>query len=121
MQLSTDENFPYHAAEALRQQGHDVLWVHDAMPGASDDAVIARAGAEQRLLLTQDKDFGQLVFVLGWRHAVLGVVLFRLASPSPAVLARRIVAALENGPDFTGQFAVVEETRIRLRALATGP
>jgi predicted nuclease of predicted toxin-antitoxin system len=118
MRIIADENFPRAAVEALRQRGHDVFWVHTDMPGAPDDAVIAKAAADQRLLVTQDKDFGHLVFVKGWKQSIVGVALFRLSAQSATALAQTIVAALEDGPDFVGQFAVIDEARIRLRPLS---
>ena len=65
MRLLANENFPGRAVEALRSRGHDVTWVRTAFPGASDQQVVAHAVAESRLLLTFDKDFGELTFRLG--------------------------------------------------------
>ena len=61
----------------LRDGGHSVLAVKEAMRGADDAAVPARAHAEARILLTQDKDFGELTFRYGL-PAECGVILFRL-------------------------------------------
>ena len=82
MRLLAHENFPGRAVEALRSRGHDVTWVRTDLPGASDREVVARAMAESRLLLTFDKDFGELTFRLGV-PASCGIVLFRIAPASP--------------------------------------
>jgi predicted nuclease of predicted toxin-antitoxin system len=58
MRLCANENIPADGVVALRSQGHDVLWIREAIPGATDVQVIERAMVEQRLLLTFDKDFG---------------------------------------------------------------
>jgi len=57
VKILANENFPQAVVRALRGAGHDVLWARKEMPGASDEDVMARAAAEQRLLLTFDTDF----------------------------------------------------------------
>lgn len=73
--------------------GHDVVWIREAAPGSSDTAVLARALAEDRLLITLDKDFGELVFKCG-ATASRGIVLFRGSQPSPAAVAERVDTVL---------------------------
>jgi predicted nuclease of predicted toxin-antitoxin system len=116
MRLLANENFPKDAVEALRAQGHDVAWVRMDGPGSSDPQVLARAQAESRILVTFDKDFGELAF-RSRIPASSGIVLFRIAMPSSAYVARVAVAALESRTDWTGHFAVVEDDRIRIRPL----
>ncbi len=82
MRLLANENFPGPAVSALRAAGHDVVWIHEDAPGIKDPEVMARARAEDRVLLTFDKDFGELVFHLG-EKASNGIVLFRIMGPSP--------------------------------------
>jgi hypothetical protein len=62
MRLCANENILEDCIRRLRQDGHDVWWIRETSPGISDDAVLARAATESRLLLTFDKDFGELVF-----------------------------------------------------------
>jgi predicted nuclease of predicted toxin-antitoxin system len=120
VRLLANENFPSAAVEALRSRGHDVAWIRTEAPGSSDPDVLARAVAEGRLLLTFDKDFGELAFRIGLSAGV-GVVLFRLAPTSPEAVARLAVAALESRTDWAGHFSVVEESRIRMTPLPSGP
>ena len=100
----------------LRAKGHDLVWVRTDMPGASDDAVLERAQAEGRLVVTFDKDFGELAFRWGL-PATCGVILFRISLPGPDSATRRIVEVLENRADWYGHFAVAEEHRTRFRPL----
>lgn len=74
MTFLANENFPLDAVEALRRAGHDVAWVRTDAPGSTDSQVLARAVAEGRLLLTFDKDFGDLAFHAGL-PAGCGIVL----------------------------------------------
>ncbi|MDI6791317.1 MAG: DUF5615 family PIN-like protein [bacterium] len=72
--------------ERLRQDGHCVLYVTEMDPGISDDVVLDLANRETALLLTADKDFGELVFYRQRRFRV-GIVLIRLAGLSPMTKA----------------------------------
>ena len=116
MRLCANENIPEDCVLRLRQSGHDVLWIREAAPGSPDHDVITRAAAEGRLLITFDKDFGELVFRRG-ATASCGVVLFRIAQPSAAVVAERIGAVLESRDDWGGHFSVVDDLTIRMRRL----
>jgi predicted nuclease of predicted toxin-antitoxin system len=116
MRLCADENVPGDCVSALRQQGHDVLWIRETARGSTDDAVLAQAQSEQRLLITFDKDFGELVFHRG-KSASHGVVLFRLRKLSPDFLARRIAQILASTAEWQCNYAVVDEHSIRLRPL----
>ena len=116
MKILANENFPRVAVEALRDQGDDVLWAHTDMAGARDEEILRRAQAEQRVILTHDKDFGELAF-RSKLPATCGVVLLRLPLVSPQILAERVKAVLASRTDWTGSFAVIEEHRVRLRPL----
>ena len=104
------------AVLALRARGHDVAWIRTDAPGSSDAAVLERAQAEERIVVTFDKDFGELAFRWGLL-ASNGVVLFRIRAPSPAHVARVAVASLDSRSDWTGNFTVVEDDRIRMTPL----
>ncbi len=60
MRFLANENFPGAAVAALKAAGHDVAWVRSVAPGLADPEVLAWAAREQRILLTFDKDFGEL-------------------------------------------------------------
>src|SRR5512145_1992939 len=101
MKFLANENFPQAAVLALRQAGHDVLWARTDFPGINDDDVLRRAQAEDRILLTFDKDFGDLAFHWGL-PAQCGIVLFRISTPSPDVAIQRVVAAIASQQDWRG-------------------
>jgi predicted nuclease of predicted toxin-antitoxin system len=116
MRLLADENFPGAAIVALREDGHDVVWVREVARGVDDHTVLALASGDRRVLLTFDKDFGELA-----RASPLppecGVVLFRIPMPSASAVARRVVAVLRSRNDWVGHFSVAEPGRVRMRAL----
>ncbi|MBC8000588.1 MAG: DUF5615 family PIN-like protein [Leptolyngbya sp.] len=116
MRFLADENFPGLAVSELRKRGHDVVWILTDAPGISDEEVLALAKNERRVLLTFDKDFGELVFLAG-KSASSGVVLFRMSAKSPEYVAETAARVLEYRDDWIGHFAVVEDTRVRLKKI----
>ena len=113
---AANENVPGDCVAVLRQRGHDVLWVREIARGSGDDAVLAKAQSEARVLITFDKDFGELVFRRG-KAASRGIVLFRLRKLSPDFVARRVAQILESTAEWEGHYGVVDEHSIRLRPL----
>jgi len=116
MRILANENVPGDAVQALRERGHDVAWVREDAPGSADAAVLSRAQAENRVVVTFDKDFGELAFGFGLPSSS-GIVLLRVSIPSPSRAAEVVVAALESRSDWAGHFAVVEEYGIRMTPL----
>jgi predicted nuclease of predicted toxin-antitoxin system len=103
----------------LRQRGWDVLSVKESMCGADESAILNRAESEQRLVVTQDKDFGELAFKYRL-PSLCGVILFRLSGANPASDNKRILEAIISRSDWAGHFSVVTDDRIRMRSLPVG-
>jgi predicted nuclease of predicted toxin-antitoxin system len=116
MRSLANENVPGLLVEALAERGHDAAWIRRDSPGAKDSDILRRSVAEDRVLVSFDKDFGELVYLSGAR-ASCGVVLIRLAASSPESLTARCVAALESRDDWRGHFSVIEPGRIRMATL----
>ncbi|HUI56879.1 MAG TPA: DUF5615 family PIN-like protein [Bryobacteraceae bacterium] len=116
MKFLAGENFPRPALEALRKAGWDVFSIAQSCPGVSDDEIIALCADQQRVLLTFDKDFGELVFRRGLSTAS-GIVLFRITPESPEEAAGVASALVESQPDLGGVFCVVSRDRIRVRQI----
>ena len=115
MILLADESVDRKVVSRLRQDGHEVLYVAELEPGITDDTVLERANERSALLLTADKDFGELVFREG-RLTTNGVVLLRLAGLSSERKAELVVAAFEeHGAEFQNSFSVIGPGRIRVR------
>jgi len=109
-----DENVDRQIVDRLRRDGHDVLYVAEMKPGIPDDAVLDLANREGALLLTADKDFGELVFRLG--RLTPGVVLIRLAGLSPASKGEMVAAAIsQHIKELPRAFAVITPTAVRIR------
>lgn len=116
MRFLADENVPGNVVSSLRNAGHDVVWVRADMPGCSDQDVLTRAESEARIVLTFDKDFGELA----WRAALpaaCGIILFRLGMPAVAEVGERLASIVGGRDDWAGHFSVVEPGRVRMRKL----
>jgi len=90
------------------------IYVIEMEPSISDDEVIQRASEESALLLTADKDFGELIFRQG--RIVYGVVLIRLAGLSPQHKAEVVAAAIQQHADeLARNFTVIRPGAVRIR------
>jgi predicted nuclease of predicted toxin-antitoxin system len=117
MKILADENMERPIVEYLRTQGHDVLYAAEVFASAPDPVVLSRALDEQRIVLTNDLDFGELVFHR--QMGVQGIVLLRIRAASLGEKSRAFerqwpIAA----PKVLGHFVVIANRRIRVRPLA---
>jgi len=112
MRFMVDESTGPKVARWLREQQHEVFSVYDEARSISDDEVIQKAFAENWILITNDKDFGEKVFRERYPHR--GVVLLRLADERAPVKIRTLQQLLQF---YSGQladnFVVVTEKRVR--------
>ena len=116
MRFLADESCDAAAVRALRAAGHDVTAVADHLRGAADDRVLGLALRQGRVLVTEDTDFGELVFRRGNRS--IGVILLRFPARARADLAGSVVALVDAvGDRLVGAFAVLEPGRARLRPM----
>lgn len=119
MKFFADENMPTEAILELRGRGFDVSAVKERIPGAGDPDIFQVTVAEEMILLTQDKDFGELAYRAGLPGSA-GVVLFRL-SGRPSEMIKRMVNVLTQPHNWAGSFSVVDDARIRMRPLPQQP
>ncbi|MFQ6054896.1 MAG: DUF5615 family PIN-like protein [Methanosarcinales archaeon] len=117
MKFLADENIDRQIVERLRREGHQVWYVAEMDPGISDDVVLDLANLERALLLTADKDFGELVF--RQRRIAPGVVLVRLAGLSPTSKAAMVASAVnQHATELAQAFTVITPGTIRIRRLS---
>lgn len=114
MKFLADESCDFAVVRTLRDAGYEVLAVADVSPSASDDAVIALAAQENRILLTEDKDFGQLVFAEQQNSG--GVILVRFPATARASLSTAILQLVtQAGDHLVGRFTVLQPGRVRIQ------
>ncbi len=114
MRVLVDESAGAAVVAYLRNCGHDVLAVAETMPQATDATILARAAGEGRLLVTNDKDFGELAFRRGQSHT--GILLLRLRDESGPNRVRVVASVFERWEDrLLGVFTVATERGVRIR------
>lgn len=111
-----DESCDFAVVRALRREKFDVVAVVEQARGATDDRVVELARGESRILLTEDRDFGRLVFAAA--RATSGVVFIRFPADRRAELPDRILHLVrKEGARLTTSFTVVGPDRIRITTL----
>ena len=113
MRFLVDECTGPAVAQWLRQQNHDVVSVFDEIKGVDDKEVIKKANEQNRILITNDKDFGELVFREKKQHK--GVILLRLGnerSVNKIAVLKRLLEKYEDS--LHGHFVVVTENTVRI-------
>ena len=114
MNFVADESVDAQIVHALRNFGYEVVSIAEEVPGIRDEEVLSRATTSRSVLLTADKDFGELVFRQRLLHT--GVVLLRLAGIPPARKAQFVATAINAySADFGSAFSVVTDKAIRIR------
>jgi predicted nuclease of predicted toxin-antitoxin system len=114
VKLVADEGVDRPIVERLRADGHSVWYVAEVSPGIADDAVLELANREAALLLTGDKDFGELVF--RQRRVTTGVILLRIAGLSPERKAMIVSAEIaSHAAELTNTFTVISPGGVRIR------
>ena len=116
MRCLADECVDAALVRHLRGGGHDVIYAAEVAAGTTDAQLLRRANDEHRLLLTEDKDFGELVSRL---HMIVpGLVLMRIAPERYLFKRTRLDAAvLRFGQRLFGRYVVIEEARLGSRPL----
>lgn len=114
MNFLADESVDFPIVERLRFDGHLVMAIAEISPSISDDEVLNIANEQAMLLITGDKDFGELVFRL--KRLSLGVALVRLSGVSVARKAEIVSNAIrEHGNQMECCFTVIEPSNVRIR------
>ena len=114
MILVADEGVDRQIVDRLRSEGHEVHYVAEMEPGISDTAVLELAGRNDAVLITSDKDFGELSYRQGWNAS--GIILLRLAELTPNARAAVVSGALSGREAETREaFTVISPGVIRIR------
>lgn len=113
MNLLADESCAGPVIRALREAGHDVVAIAEIAKGSTDEHVLERALSEKRVLITEDRDFGELVYARGRRSA--GVILLRFHGHAQPTKSATVVEAVSKlGSRLRDAFTVVEPGRVRI-------
>jgi predicted nuclease of predicted toxin-antitoxin system len=115
MNFVADESVDQPIVTRLREEGHTVLAIVEMEPSISDEVMLEIANQQGMVLLTGDKDFGELVF--RDRRYAFGIVLIRLSGLTAMGKAEIVVSAVkEHGDKLVEAFAVISANNVRIRS-----
>jgi len=113
MNFVADESCAGPVVQALREAGHDVIAITEVAKGATDDEVLELALEKNRVLITEDRDFGELVYARGRSSA--GVILVRFPTHMRHAKTTTVVEAVSKlSSRLRNAFTVVEPGRVRI-------
>ncbi len=116
MKFVADEGVDRQIVDELRRKGHDVVYILEEGRGTPDDIILAIANQENRILITRDKDFGELVYHLRKVHS--GIVLNRLYQLTSTTKAKLVLQVIEeHGETLKGYFTVIRPGSVKMRKL----
>ena len=116
MKFLADECCDTGIVASLRSDGHDVSYVLKKKPGIHDHTVLLDAYNKERILLTEDKDFGELVYRL--KKPTIGIVLMRIDVKERHMKWPRLKKLIDNYKErLPGHFVVIDTKKFRFRPL----
>ena len=116
MKFLANENFPATSYKILKSQNLDIEHIGESNMGISEEEVMKTSIKEQRIIITFDSDYGELVFKYGYKP--VGVIFLRIKEFSPdfpAQLLGKLV--IEEKLEVEGRFTVIDENQIRQRKI----
>ncbi len=120
MRFLADECCDALVTRTLRDAGHDVLSILETMPGTVDDVVLKLAFQEARIVLTEDRDFCEMVF--RDRKQTRGIILIRIPDNQRQEKAKRIIALVTGYTDvLQDAMTTLTVNSIRVRSLVEKP
>lgn len=114
MRLFADEGVDGQIVAILRDNGFDVLYAAENIAGTEDQEILRIANQEERILITRDKDFGELAFQNKMIHA--GLILnrlYELPSERKAEIVLRVIQEFQE--ELIGKFTVIQPGRVRIK------
>jgi predicted nuclease of predicted toxin-antitoxin system len=116
MKFLLDESVEFRLHSYLQELGHDVTSVaKDYLYGLLDEDVLVMATQERRILITNDKDFGELIFRHQFPHS--GVILLRMKDANVKAKLTRLQEVITEFADRLDQFLVVTQKTVRVRKI----
>lgn len=117
MRFLANENIPPASVRLLREAGMNVVAIGEESPGITDKLVLSRARTEQRIILTFDRDYGELIYRLQLLPPA-GIVYLRFSPLTPEEPAEYVLGLVKiENLDFAGKFTVADRQKVRQRLL----
>ena len=117
MRFLANENFPLPSIKLIREAGYEVKSISQDTPGISDEEVLEQAVREKLIILTFDRDYGELIFKYK-RKTPPAIIYFRTKGTSPKSAGETFLHIIcDNTLSLYGFFTVIEDTGIRQRKI----
>ena len=116
LKFLVDESSGGKLADALKEKGYDTIYCGNYSPGSLDEEILTKSNYEKRILITNDKDFGEAIF----RRRMLsnGVIFLRLKIDRPDTRIKFVLAVIkELEMKLNKKFVIVSESKIRIRKI----
>ncbi len=114
MKFLADEGIDRSIVDGLRNLGHDVFYVVEQARSLDDEIILGKANEEKRIVITRDKDFGELVYRMNKAHA--GVILIRLEGYDTIKRGEVVCKHIEKySSELENAFTVIQKGVIRIR------
>ena len=116
MKLLADAGVDRQIVDRLRKEGHQVLYIAEMQHGLTDDEILEISNREEILLITTDKDFGELIFR---QHRITsGILLIRLSGLSATQKGEMVSSAInKHSTELSNAFTVISPKAIRIRKM----
>ncbi len=113
-QIVIDESVDYAIVQTLKHTRFSIISISDETPSIPDKQVLEIAYAHNALLITEDKDFGELVFRLQLKHK--GILLIRMIKAKSSEKADAVLKVIEmHFNDMIDNFSVLDNLKLRIR------
>ena len=116
--ILADENVPLEAVKTIRRKSVDIVSVIEFSLGLSDMEVLDLANREGRIIVTFDKDFGELV--IREKMKVKGLILLRFTPKSPQQIAEKVWRVLTSGIPVENNLLIVREHTVSYSTTEVG-
>jgi len=110
--ILADENIPFEITKSLRKEGFEVTSIYETARGIKDEQIIEMALKYDFLLLTEDKDFGELVFRLQMPHS--GILLIKIEEAQQKI-PLVVETVTRNLQEMIGKFSVIDGNKLRIK------
>jgi len=115
MKFLANENIPFTVVKELRKLGYDIIRIDEIKKGMKDEEVIEVSLKEGRIIITFNKDFGELI--IKKKRKVKGIIFLRIAPESIDFIKEKVIAVIEKFTEIEGKFLIVQKDKVRERLL----
>ena len=116
LKFLVDESSGGKLVKSLNEEGYDVLYSRDLLPEGFDEDILDKSNKDKRILITNDKDFGEFIF--RYKKLSHGVIFLRLKVDKPINRLKAVLALIDNfGEKLNKNFVTLSENKIRIRKI----